>query len=779
MADYDLDMEILAAVTNKPGGEDGAGVGGGSGNDSDSSDDFDDGGDAGGDDDDDDDDDEDADGDSVSSGDDDERGLDGGDDDDDDGDKDDDDFDGVAASKIRRRRHPDDPGLGPDDDDDNDDDDDDDDYEGAAVKAKRKRAAAAAAKAKEKKGKASVKKSKKGTAGDIAAEKKKKKSATATKKKGASGAKRNPKGTKATADDSGDDDGGNRIFEYKYDEQGYGDSDDREYVSAMNEIDRETLLAERVEERQREEKLWTLSREMNLNKNKSSAANRAARSTARGAKASKTAAAIGELAADKAAKRASANRRDIGVISDDDSEEDGERGERRRRGADEAEIPQDEDEMYAGDGPDMTYDDLVVTPSCLPVAPTMSMPPRDLMPTHLFLPRDKLTELVSEPYFARSVTGLFVRFRTEFRGGASGYILCTISSISQVEDKPYKLSDHMGKVTKRTNKYLNVKIADQEKREISIELCSNSVPTKAEFDVYTSRLNQFGKRHLMRQDVVALFDSAKKMTSARTKPEATPEELAAHHANNAILFPESTNWTIEKTKVGAKLVLAQESYDVAKRGDDQDVVDAALTKLDEVRAELVALEAKAGGKQTGRSQDIWQAVARKNNAVNNVNERLAASRRALETTVGGIDPFARFDTTGMSYFSIKQQKSTGGDVDVGAAPNLDGTLGAGADGRPLRGGADDWKLTLRSWTSKEGGRRPMGNKPLVPVYGTAFVGLDDFQRTPAELNELYPTGPVLLPPSIDALYAHQVRLTSDLSSAPSGKAITLDEYNSQ
>jgi Plus-3 domain len=560
-----------------------------------------------------------------------------------------------------------------------------------------------------------------------------------------------------------DDMEGEASFEYLFDEQGYGDADDRAKVNAMNEIERETLLAERVEERQRQERIWMMTRQMHSAAAKKTTARSSSR--VKPVKA-RTDAALEALHSDKLAKKTS--RRPVEDLSDDESDA-GERSKRQRR-SDDDEAGDQSDDVGGGDmyeeGKPMQYEDLVVQ--------SMNHGETKVDPTHLFLPRDRLCELMGEPYFERAVEGLFVRLKRSTPNKVIYYLLCIIDAVQT--EGIYKVKNAAG-VEVKTNRYLTLRIGNDRLPNVEIKLLSNSVPYPQEFETYSKRLLEQGQRVLNRLDVSRLLDHAKKMTSSKKKPQPTAEEIDRHIKNQEVLFPEKMNWTERKGTVSLKVDHIRAELENAKPRGNEPEIAALQMLLQAAETDLEKIEARLNCNTLSRSQQLFTSMARKNEALNSENERLAASRRAMETTVDGVDPFARFDTTGMSYFSIKSQKTL-----QDAAIDNDST-GAKRPvpnqslSRPIRSVAGDWKLALATWQPAKTHlpKSSLGSTPLLSAYGSLFHGLDDFALTSSQLEAQYPVVG-FAPPAVDALYLQQVRVVDDSTNLVNGKSITLEEY---
>lgn len=568
--------------------------------------------------------------------------------------------------------------------------------------------------------------------------------------------------------DMDDEDEMEDTFTHEFDEQGYGDAEDKAKVLAMNEIDRETLLAERVEKRQNEERLWIMTRDMQNNASK----RKGARSSSRAKPGkSKTDAALKALKTEKLAKQASASgRAAIADLSDDSDVGDGKRT--RNRGAGDGDDDDEDDEngdtreVYEDER--MQYNDLVFQ--------RHGYIDDKLEVTHLFLPRDRLSQLVSEPFFERAIQGLFVRFKKSLSGNRAAYILCTVDSVQTLPiAKVYNVTLPDGSRV-RTNRYLTLRIGSETVAGMSIDMLSNSPPTRSEFETYTKRLDGQGKRLLVRSAVDELKSHARMMTSSQSsRAKPTKEESEAHIKNQEILYPEKMNWTERRGMVTLEVETCKLEYDSAlQKCESEHVISAAKAKYEEKLSALSSIESKLRPNRISRTQQLFSSMARRNGVLNTVNEKLAASRLAMETTTEGENPFARFDTTGVSYFSIKGQKVKV-EGEEGVTPR--GKDAGSRTPRMARAAGIDWKLCLRSWNTDEE-KRVISSAPLHQAFKGRFYGLDDFDTPVSDLEGRVDQSR-FYPPSMDALYVDQVTVGDDNSALAGGKAITIEEYSSR
>lgn len=676
---------------------------------------------------------------------------DSGDDFDDDGSGDDFDEDSDSASPSEDDA---------DDDDDNEDalHPDDPDYDGGAG-SKRKRPKA---------------KGSRGSAKKPLPQKPKKKKAgkakPTSKKARTSGSSKDQQPHDIGEFEDGD---GEDVFVHEYDADGYGDAADRARMNALNMMERETILTERVDQRNEKHKLWLMTRKM-----KNDAARK---TTARSSGRTKpvkagTDAALEGLRSDKLAKKESATRR----ANLDEFDEESDDGLSKRRQRAEA----NEEDADSADGADgdlyskrvskeekpLQYEDLVVQGQAYGGD-------RKGEPTHLFLPRDKIYDLVQEPYFDRAIAGLFCRLPFVLHDHSEPeYMLCTIDSVKTLTNKVYSFETATGESFK-TNKYLTLRIGKRMESKISVNRVSNSVPTKREFYEYAERLQKDGMRVPLRPDVDELLAHARRMTSSQKKPEALPEESAAFIANQEILYPEKVNWTERKGTTSIEVDHLRTELEHARSNGDSTKISELEVALADVEEKLRYIEShldtNLGG--TSRSQQLFTSMARKNEALNSENERLAASKRAMDSTVGGIDPFARFDTTGMSYFSIKGQN--GGKDKDGNGGGIGPPVSKPSSSRHVQKITGDWKLALSTWRpSSQAKRAPGSATPLISAYGNIFGDLADFSGDSPQAAPQCAVS-TSAPPVVDALYIQQVQVLDDSAKLVNGKALSLQEYN--
>lgn len=534
-------------------------------------------------------------------------------------------------------------------------------------------------------------------------------------------------------------------FQYDYDQHGYSNAADRDHLSKMNEFDREQIISERIDARNRSFHIWKKKREMAREAEANGDALQGrSRSSGRSKQSSKSVA-LQALAEDKQRKQ-SAKPIDIG--SDADSEQDRPSEKQSVRGKRE-ELMDSKPEAHLlkeEEGPELRYADLV-TVGTDGIATT----------SPLILRRDTLFQLSQKPYFGRVVEGLFVRLKIgDSQDNTGSYLICRIAGLTS--GKMYNLLQSGLK----TNQKLLLQ-SGRQRRSFEMCLISSSHPTEQEFATYVERAKAGGIEIPRREEVDRLLRSSQEMI-VKHKVTETEDERLQYLANMEIVYPERINWTQKRTLIETSLEVKRQelanAQDSGRKNLEQKYtgeVETMEKRLKEVRG----LEAKYVLQNKKTNVEVFQNLAKRNMKLNATNESLAASRRNFESNKTAIDLFSRFDATGQSYFSI-------GDQDDGTAVAMSEQA---KDAHTLK----DWRKDLLTWepTAK---RRKIGESPLDPAYGVELPGLDDLV-VDASIKIRPKKAVSLVPPGVDAVYDRPSR---KLARPPSGaKLLSFDEWSKQ
>lgn len=560
--------------------------------------------------------------------------------------------------------------------------------------------------------------------------------ASAAKKKGGAGRQR-----AAARMPSDDDDESEETFGYRWDKNGYGDDADRDRLLRMNEVERETLLMERVEARNKEYELWKMGRDLKARqsgKAGASAGLRTARSSGR-TKASSKSDALQALAEDK--RKKSSRLEDV---SDADSEGEARsrRDRRDERDRDAKHEEKDEPDLMADDdGPEMRYSDIVKLGKG-----------GERSTTPLFLRRETLLNLSQQPFFARFVVGLFARIRVEgsrYSDDVGSYLLCRIVGVETA--KVYDLTRDV-----RTNYVLVLQIGKQ-KRPIKLNMTSGSHPSEREFEVYRSRAVDAALEMPRREEVEKLFKKTNALFLDQ-KVSATDEENKKHIANMELLYPSRVNWTQKRTEARTAVDIKRQELSSVRRKGDSELEDRLKREVEDLERRLSEIESNEAkyGMSGVKSEDVFHGLAERNMALNKANEQLMEKQRNLESEAGGIDPFARFDTTGQSYYSMAKK----GEPTIEDAPKE----------KKRQRDESDWRAILKSWRPDEK-RMKISDKPLDPMYAGEIIGVTSFKdiSEAAEKKDSFQH-----PPRVDSVYAGHIRTKTKLP--PNAKILAFDEW---
>ncbi|KAI0566802.1 RNA polymerase-associated protein Rtf1 [Gracilaria domingensis] len=510
-------------------------------------------------------------------------------------------------------------------------------------------------------------------------------------------------------------------FQYKYDEQGYGDAADRERLLKMNEVERELELEARIEDRNREYDIWKKKREIMAREANSMAdmGKRTSRSSGRTKQSSKSDA-LQALAEDKRKKSSRVVDMDL---SDADSEPDQmRRGEMQRETKKEVEELKPDKELMQEHGPSLIYSDLVDVNA-----------PGGRVTTPLFMRRDSLIRLSQEPFFERVVLGLFARVKAP--GQEDEYLLCRIASVKK--GSVYKMNED-----RKTN-WLLVLEHGRDKRSFQIFLTSGSHPTESEFQRYRYVCNRDIIELARRDEIERLTKNSLLAFQRRITP--TEEEEKNHIANMEVVYPHRVNWTLKRTEAKTALDIKQQDLENARAANDEESIAKLEAEVNDIEKRLIQVrqyEEQYVLKNTIRDTDVFKSLAKRNMQLNSANDTLA-SRQARQSGPLKANPFARVDTTGQSYFSIKSEKKL---------------AGAGSPTQRIEDLLEnDWRRFLSIWKPNLK-RRRISENPVDPLYDAEIPCVDILDRVNDHVLESQEKKQQAVPPGVDAVYESLVNV---------------------
>lgn len=540
-------------------------------------------------------------------------------------------------------------------------------------------------------------------------------------------------------------------FSFEYDEDGYGDAEDRERLSKMSEFDRELVLTERKDDRNKRFVIWQKKRELmardadgqaDLGSGRARSSNRS-----KGQSQSKTDA-LQALAADKRKKSSRAITLDD--VSDADSEQEDRPKETKllhNKLAPAQEIKTDEDLLKEKEGPDLRYDDIV-----------KSSPEGNITTTPLFLRRDTLIHLSQKPHFDRVVQGLYVRPVVGTKDNS--YLLCRIVGVRT--GRVYELVDtQMNKF--KTNKFL-VLLSGKQRKVFEIRLVSGSHPRQHEFDVYISRAKEGGTEVPRREEVERLLKEST-FNIFQDMAVATDEERKEHIANMEKVYPARVNWTQKRTELETALNIKRQDFANARRNGKKEEarrLESDIREMEMKLEEIRAMETKYVIQEKTSNAEVFENLARRNMKLNATNESLAARRRSFEASRASHD-LSRDGMT-QSLFMKSDREST----EKKANTSTDHTRGWSA--------SHDWRKELVTWSPNRKRRRLAEGDPLIPGYDVAVPSMEDVVLD-EKCGVQAKNSVSMFPPGIDAVYDSDVRPTTK---APEGaRVISFEEWSRQ
>jgi RNA polymerase-associated protein RTF1 len=345
---------------------------------------------------------------------------------------------------------------------------------------------------------------------------KKKAKAPPKKKKAAAKPKPKPKPKRKERialpeDSSSEDEDAFKPADDGFDEDFYGDADDREKLEAMNEMEREVILAERRENRERAVERAAMRRRLNQEKKakkREEAASAVPRQQSsrtqklqRGKSASKQQSAIEDLKKRRAQARKDSEDEDESEpdvddsASDDDidSDADSEEEDRRRR------RQQYSDDDSDDGGMDRDGEEEEEKPQTPIELEDFKM---------IVVGRHSLEKMVHEPYMEAALTGMFVRVSVgqHEQTGTVTYRLCEIIGVVD-GTKRYTLG------RTKTVRRLNLKYGSSEK-VFCMDVVSSKPPENEEFLRWQKQMRKDDEYILSKENC---FERGKRYREAKTQ----------------------------------------------------------------------------------------------------------------------------------------------------------------------------------------------------------------------------------------------------------------------
>ncbi|KAK4533575.1 hypothetical protein CCYA_CCYA18G4457 [Cyanidiococcus yangmingshanensis] len=509
-------------------------------------------------------------------------------------------------------------------------------------------------------------------------------------------------------------------FDDGYDSQGYGDEQDRRFLLSLTAVERETILAERFERRQREYEAWQFRKALRerrratleAKRRRKTLASTEAASTAEQERAKKKTRkqALDALARVKRRGKASSRKRvdDHQRIREDEDASTSDWSPGHSASFDEVDsMPSD---AYASDDlKDETYDVTRSMPSshagaaagarhkpagerttrklANPLGFGDLVDPQTGEPTPLVLTRGVVERFHQKPWFARFALGSFVRVplpvppaalsganTLESQQPQQRYVLARVSAILRAPRLyPVPSTQQAHGMHVASSFYVGFRIQAElcgRQRRFTVDQLSRHPPTEIEWMHYEKRHRE---QHLplpRREEVDAL--RAEKAAFMRGEVAPTEEELAQFQTEFERLHPEAVNYARRITQVRAQLAHAQETGDQVQ----QRTLAAELERLQE-------LEERYGQRpreNTSSEQVRDLLLSRRHNSTGGdvagvvrasgapgADLPLAASLMLLKRTVEEqrsieLNPFARRVARGTSYFFTPSKPASSTDL---------------------------------------------------------------------------------------------------------------------
>lgn len=437
-----------------------------------------------------------------------------------------------------------------------------------------------------------------------------------------------------------EEEGESSAYEDGYDQDLYGDEEDRKRLEALPELEREMILYERGEEREKKWEAWKAAHEA---KRTSKDKNQTIQPRGgRSGRNRKERTALDELVQEKKRRNLKANRQEkkrtqtvpakkrihhdeFATSEDEESQRSDEEGDSEPERYLEGEGEEEEDEREAGflAGGDRArrggYDQTLETEINYADAKKMQVT------------RLQLDKWMDDPIFDQILPHCLVRFPDSQREGIKYY---AVGEAARIETREPRKEYTMPESKKRTRKYLVVRSGNSEK-VLALSMVSNSAFSVQEFDSYLERLEAKGApvpTQAMRDLVMSNIEKAENF-------RYSAEDIARMVEEKKRVKRTPVNIAMEKEKL-----IAQRNY-ARQQGREEEA-----QKFQDRIAELEAMQERT---RKDSKRDGGLANVNKRNAMTNFMKQLRGVGNSgvagASATGNTVDLFSRRQTRPRTY----------------------------------------------------------------------------------------------------------------------------------
>ncbi|KAK4537527.1 hypothetical protein CDCA_CDCA13G3552 [Cyanidium caldarium] len=562
-------------------------------------------------------------------------------------------------------------------------------------------------------------------------------------------------------------------FDDGYDAEGFADEADRAHLLSLNAVERETILAERFERRQKEYEAWQFRKALRERRRAEREAKRRQRRGVRVEEPEKRSQqrsrkqALDALARSKRqARKGASGRRQADYADDQVAEED------YVLTSEEEEADAAWRETYASassgaEGEDDDDDDewrssgrrarvpgkvsAAAAAGRLAGGPLSFSDLVDLQtgePTALLLTRANIERLHQKPWFRRYALNCFVRVPSPATtsGAERTYVLARVVDLPRAPrlyPVPSALSTPQKPLPPFQVGFRLVAELCGRQRRFTVDQVSRGMPTADEWAHLEQRHREQRLRLPSREQVHDWLEE--KRAFMRGEIRATERELEEFRREFERLHPEAINYARRITEVRDQLEQVRERLRSRTGDDEREEIEEELAATEAELARLEALETAHAPSATRKSQrdDVREAIARKNATAappksaaplsnptrtqaaaavvssSNAGTSSATTPLAVATAARETDPFARRTTRGGSYFFQTPTHDT--DAPTDAAPH---SPPGGATGEPpdAQHGLESLRALLEPW---------LWHGPLLQPLRSLHVHADEdvFQKS--------------------------------------------------